>query len=88
MTTARQPVRWMCLCESPGDVPPRQIPAGAVWVRLDSGHPAPATAETAEQQGAAPTAAIPKPDYAAAIRAREGNATSDAGSENGFSDVT
>ena len=49
--TPRQPVRWMCLCESPGDVPPTVIPAGVVWVRLDSGHPAPATAETAVQQG-------------------------------------
>lgn len=82
--TKPQPVRWMCLCESPGDAPPRQIPAGAVWIRLDGGNPAPAipSAETDEQEGddlnrwpssAPPMAKIQPPDYLAAVAARRGN---------------
>ena len=83
--TPRQPVRWMCLCESPGDVPPTVIPPDAHWIRLSDGDPvpaAPAAGETPLQAadelnswpGAAPAAVqVPVPDYQAAVAARRGN---------------
>ena len=32
--------RWMMLCTCPGDQPPRQLPPGAVWIKLSGGNPA------------------------------------------------